>query len=182
MLIGRWPAAISRICTWSGDSLLKYYRATADRRALELITDIAHGLTQYISREDHPIGNLPPGGICERVNLSDWEGRRNIGGNIFGSCSWVETAALLTVAQMPGLYVQPDTGVFAAFDNIRAEQISHADGVLTLRLTNPTRFPAAVKCLVESSRAAGKPVGDLSRLATRAIFLAPGAVTEMTFR
>ena len=33
--------AAPAICTWSGDSLLKYYRATGDLRALELLTDIA---------------------------------------------------------------------------------------------------------------------------------------------
>ena len=171
----------SGICTWSGDSLLKYYRATSDRRALELIIDIAHGITQYISREDHRIGNMPPGGLCERVNLSDWEGLRNVGGNIFGSCSWVETAAMLTVAEMPGLYVQPDTGVFAAFDNIRVEKISQAREALKLRITNPTKFPAEVKCLVETSSSARKPVANLMPQASQVIVLAPGTSTEKEF-
>jgi len=169
------------ICTWSGDSLLKYYRATSDRRALELITDIAHGITQYISRPDRPIGKMPPGGLCERVNLSDWEGLRNVGGNIFSSCSWVETAGMLTVAQMPGLYVQPDTGVFAAFDNVRVEKISQAGEALKLRITNPTKFPAEVKCLVETSGAARKPVATLMPQSPQIIALAPGASTEKEF-
>ena len=74
-----WPNVQNKhgapaICTWSGDSLLKYYRATGDRRAQELLADIAHGVPQYISRTDHPIGRMPPGGMCERVNLSAWEG------------------------------------------------------------------------------------------------------------
>ncbi len=157
------------ICTWSGDSLLKYYRATGDARALDLITDIAHGITQYISRDDHKVGNMPPGGLCERVNLSNWEGPQNVGGNIFGSCSWVETAALLTVTQIPGLYIQPDTGIFAAFDNIQVEKISHAHGILKLRLTNPTKFPADVKVLVESSHAALKPLSSLTTKEMRII-------------
>jgi hypothetical protein len=139
------------ICTWSGDCLLKYYRASGDYRALQLLIDIAHGLPQYISRAGRTIGNMPPGSLCERVNLSDWEGKQAVGGNIFGSCSWVETAALLTVTQLPGLYVQPDKGMFAVFDNIRVEKISYSKGKLNLRLSNPTKLPADVKVLVESS-------------------------------
>ncbi|KAA6314480.1 hypothetical protein EZS27_034908, partial [termite gut metagenome] len=137
------------ICTWSGDCLLKYYRATNDRRAIELLADIAHGLPQYISRADRPIGNMPPGGICERVNLSDWEGKQSVGGNIFGSCSWCETAALLTVTQLPGLYVQPDKGFYAVLDNIKAQLIETHRKRMHLRLTNPTAFPADVKVFSE---------------------------------
>lgn len=56
------------ICTWSGHSLLKYYRATGDEQALALLTDIAHGLPQYISREECPIGNMPPGGVYSETS------------------------------------------------------------------------------------------------------------------
>lgn len=142
------------ICTWSGDSLLKYFRATGDRRALELLTDIAHGMTQYISRADRPIGPLPAGGICERVNLSAWEGPQNVGGHIFDSCSWVETAALLTVTQLPGVYVQTDTGIVTAFDNVRVEDIRSEIGRVQFRLKNPTKFPADVRILAETSHEA----------------------------
>ncbi len=169
------------ICTWSGDSLLKYYRATGDRLALDLLTDIAHGITQYISRADRPIGNLPPGGVCERVNLSDWEGRQHVGGNIFASCSWCETAALLTVTQLPGLYVQPDTGVYAAFDSIRVERVSHARGVLKLRLANPAACGVDVAVRVESSAAARQPAESLVGPGVRTIRLDAGAVTEVAF-
>jgi len=148
------------ICTWSGDCLLKYYRATSNLRALELLTDIAHGVTQYISRTDHPIGKLQPGEICERVNLSDWEGLRNVGGNIFGSCSWIETAALLTVTKLPGGYVQPEAGLVIAFDNVRIEELSHSGNTLKFRLTNPTKFATDVSVLVESGQEAKKTVGS----------------------
>jgi hypothetical protein len=142
------------ICTWSGDCLLKYYRASNDRRAIDLLTDIAHGVPQYISRADRPVGQMPPGGICERVNLSDWEGKRGVGGNIFGSCAWCETAALLTVTQLPGIYAQPDAGFYTVFDNIKVELIDFANKRLRLRLTNPTAFPADVKVFSESSKQA----------------------------
>ena len=146
------------ICTWSGDCLLKYFRATGDRYALDLLTDIAHGTTQYISRPDRPIGNMPPGGSCERVNLSDWEGQNGVGGNIFASCSWVEAAMALTVVEIPGVYVQKDRDIVAVFDNIQAEKVKAGKGKYVLKLTNPTKFPAEVTVFCETSREAGKVI------------------------
>lgn len=168
-------------CTWSGDSFLKYFRATGDERALEYITDVAHGLPQYMSRADQPIGGMPAGGLCERVNLSDWEGRGGVGGNIFGSCSWVEASAAMTTAMLPGIYVQPDKGVYAVLDNIKAENISTRKGELTLRLSNPTKFHANVKVLSESSKEALKPRTSLVASDMTIISLAPGESKDVKF-
>lgn len=107
------------ICTLSGDSLLKLWRWTEDPLYLELIKDIALTISQYMSTDEKPIydwgtdpaerenGNaenlkihrLPQGFICERVNISDWETYRNIGGVFNGSC-WPETSNLLTLAEV----------------------------------------------------------------------------------
>lgn len=167
------------ICTWSGDCLLKYYRATGDKYALELLTDIAHGVPQYISRADQPIGGMPPGGSCERVNLSDWEGKENVGGSIFGSCSWVEAAIALTVTQLPGIYVQPDKDVLAVFDNIQAERVKSEKGRYVLKLTNPTRFPAEVTIFSETGKEARTPLSDFSGKEKRTVSLRPGEVQEV---
>lgn len=169
------------ICTWSGDALLKYYRATGDARALELLTDIAHGLPQYISRTDRPIGSMPPGGSCERVNLSDWEGKGSVGGNIFASCSWTEAASALTVTQLPGVYLQTDRGVMAVLDNISGEVLENADGKMRVRFSNPTKFPADVKIFAETADQAGESKArfDVSEMQT--IHLEPGEVMEMAF-
>lgn len=169
------------ICTWSGDMLLRYYRATGDRRALDLLTDIAHGITQYISRDDRRIGNLQPGQICERVNLSAWEGEQNVGGNIFGSSAWTETAAMLTFTELPGLYVQPDTGLAVAFDNVRIEDINHTGRTVKFRLTNPTRFPADVRVLEESSRAAKVPAGSFALKRLPIVHLDAGASKTLEY-
>ena len=112
------------ICTLSGDSLLKLYRWTGNPRYLELLKDIALGISQYMSTEDRPIYSwdvpkdasllgddqirverekLPQGFICERVNMSDWESERCIGGVFNGSC-WCETSNLLTLAELPELF------------------------------------------------------------------------------
>ena len=123
------------ICTWSGDCLLKYYRATNDERALELLTDIAHNLPQYISRKECPVGNMPSGGVCERVNLSDWEGKDQVGGSIFGSCSWCEVAAMLTVTELPSLYVQSDKQVVAVFDHLKVNKKQAGNGRMILEVT-----------------------------------------------
>lgn len=167
------------ICTWSGDCLLKYYRATGNRYALDLLTDIAHGTTQYISRTDRPIGNMPPGGSCERVNLSDWEGKENVGGSIFGSCSWVECAMALTVTEIPGIYVQPDKDVLAVFDNIQAERVKSEKGRYVLKLTNPTRFPAEVTIFSETGREARIPLSGFFGKEKRTVSLSPGEVQEV---
>ena len=42
---------------------------------------------------------LRSGFICERVNMSDWEGYGCIGGVFNGSC-WSETSNLLTLAEV----------------------------------------------------------------------------------
>jgi hypothetical protein len=112
------------ICTLSGDSLLKLYRWTGNPRYLELLKDIALGISQYMSTPERPIYSwdvpkdasllhndniraerekLPEGFICERVNMSDWESERCIGGVFNGSC-WCETSNLLTLAELPELF------------------------------------------------------------------------------
>lgn len=92
------------ICAMSGDSLLRLYEYTGDRRYYELIRDIARNIPQYTSTKARPIHSvdgeiLPPGFSCERVNMSDWEGKNWIGGVWNGSCCWCETAAMLTATE-----------------------------------------------------------------------------------
>ncbi|MDR2079398.1 MAG: hypothetical protein LBP74_06745, partial [Treponema sp.] len=117
------------ICTLSGDSLLKLYRWTGNSRYLELLKDIALGISQYMSTADRPIYSwdvpkdasllrddsiraerekLPQGFICERVNMSDWESERCIGGVFNGSC-WCETSNLLTLAALPDIFPDNET-------------------------------------------------------------------------
>ncbi|MCX6873502.1 MAG: hypothetical protein NTW21_06800 [Verrucomicrobia bacterium] len=110
-----------------------------------------HGIPQYMSRADRPLNQImQPGWICERVNLSDWEGTGAVGGNHFGS-TWPEVSLMLTTIEIPGLYVQPDTGFFHAFDHVEVTRIRHAEGRLALKLSNPTGFDATIKVLCESS-------------------------------
>ncbi len=149
------------ICTLSGDALFKLFRYTGERLWLDQIRETAHNLTQYLSRADRPVGAPPamrPGYICERVNFSDWEGRENIGGSLFGSC-WPEVSLLLTAAELPGIYVQPDTGLLCVLDHVEARLIE-VDGAPALECRNPTPFDATVRILIESSAAARTILGQ----------------------
>jgi hypothetical protein len=153
------------ICTLSGASLFKLWRATGEAVWLDLIRDIARCLPQYVSRADRPIPDtrtpkrwkvMRPGWVNERVNLSDWEVRgqpwEEIGvGEIFGGSTWSEPAILNTVAEVPGLYLDTDALELTAFDHVHA-QVFHADDhAITLRVTNSTPFAAAPVLLAEGA-------------------------------
>ncbi|MEA4889985.1 MAG: hypothetical protein VB070_11035 [Clostridiaceae bacterium] len=139
-------------CTLSGASLLRLFRATGDRRYLEMCRETAHGITQYLSRADRPIPAwdgrmLPAGWMCERVNMSDWEGKEHVGGVFYGSC-WCEISCMLTYAEIPGVLFLSDTGEAITIDHIDAA-VADAGDTWRLTLSNPTSFDAEVKLLVE---------------------------------
>ena len=157
------------------------WRATGDPLALDLISDIAHGIPQYMSREDRPLNQImQPGWICERVNLSDWEGADAVGGNHFGS-TWPEVSLMLTTIEIPGLYVQSDTGFFHAFDHIEVTRIRHAEGRLSLKLSNPTGFDATIKVLCESSAERCLPLKLNALFGVRRICVPAGESVDAEF-
>jgi hypothetical protein len=170
------------ICTFSGDSLFRLWRATGDELALDLIRDIAHGMPQYVSREDKPLSPaMQSGWMCERVNLSDWEKADGVGGCLFGSCSWVETSMMLTTWEIPGLYVQPDTGRFIVFDHVIAKPVTHANIRVCLEILNPTRFDAQVRVLCELSSACAKPLDSNPLFGGGVLSLAAGESATVEF-
>lgn len=94
------------ICTLSGDSLLKLYRYTGNSEYLELIKDIAYFIPQCVSTNKRPIYSwdnppvkLKEGYICERVNMSDWETKKCIGG-VFNFSCWPETSLILSYVEL----------------------------------------------------------------------------------
>ncbi len=155
------------ICTLSGNSLLKLYRFTKDSRFLELLGDIARAISKCMSRADKPIYSwdvpkdasllrddtitaerelLPFGFICERVNMSDWESERCIGGVFNGSC-WSEVSLLMTILELPSIYVDFENKNICAFDDISAE----LDGEKII-LKNNTPYDAHISILVENEK------------------------------
>lgn len=190
------------ICTLSGASLFRLYRATGEVKYLELCRDIAHNLTQFVSTPENPmyasyvwhdgkagfakffnektaqcvlflskkrfpITGLyqkifnPVGRINERVNLSDWEGKNNVGEVPHGSC-WPEVSAMLTYLEIPAVYVQKDTGFCFALDHVECKIKTKSTRELVLALTNSTGYDADYRLFMENSANCAEPFGNLS--------------------
>ncbi len=169
------------ICTHSGLGLLRIFRATGDRRYLELLRDIAHTLPQHISRDDRPISDpsgraMPSGYINERVNTSDWD--NNLGGVFYGSC-WCEVSTLLTCVEVPGVYFQPDTGYALAIDHVEATSVARATGDFALRLHNPTPFDAVVRVLRETEAERSKVLPANPQFSYVEVAVKAGATVEI---
>ena len=158
------------LCTLSGDSLFKLYRATGERAYLDLIRAITRNMAQYLSREDRPIlarngfsdraepQPMPPGWMNERINMGDWEGKKNVGEVFYGPC-WCEVSLMLAWVELPGLYLHHDTGFCLAFDHVEVALDRQTEERLEYRVSNPTGFDARVKLLVESNETMKKPLG-----------------------
>ncbi|MCX7843285.1 MAG: hypothetical protein N2489_09470 [Clostridia bacterium] len=171
------------ICTLSGDSLFKLYRATGNNLYLELLQDIAHNLPQYLSREDRRIKALdgqclPAGWMNERVEMSDWWEPI---GEVCYSSTWPETSNMLTYVEVPGLYVQTDTGFVCAIDNIEVKVTEKTDNRLVLEIYNPTGFEACVKIFSEKSTDTSKVIGQNSLLKCERLRIDPKAVVKKEF-
>jgi len=149
------------ICTHSGNTYLKLYRATGKAIYRQVLLELAHNITQYLSREDRPIyaqdgRALSSGWINERLNTSDWDD--NLGGVFFGS-TWAEVSLMLTCIEIPGIYLRIDTGEFVVFDHVKAKAHITGGQFSHLEIRNPTAFPAKVKILCEDSQQVAKPLG-----------------------
>jgi hypothetical protein len=174
--------AAPAICTLSGEAMFRLWRATRDPLALDLLHDIAHGIPQYLSRADLPLNDkMQPGWICERVNLSDWEGVEGVGGQLFGSC-WPEVSMMLTAVEIPGLYVQPDTGFVHVFDHLIVNEVTRLNGSVRVKLTNPTQFDADIKVLCEPSTACQQPLGLNPLYSSPRIHILAGSTVETEFQ
>ncbi|MEM6380639.1 MAG: hypothetical protein AAF705_20820 [Bacteroidota bacterium] len=166
------------ICTHSGVALLRLYRATGNLKYLELLQDITKHLPQNLSHPLRPIEGMKMGWMSERVSTTDWY--EGIGELMYGS-TWAETALMLTFIEVPGLYVQPDRSQFFVFDQIEVEKESENQKSFTLKITNPTQAPAAIKILVENSNASEKPLGENHLIDVPIINLSPGESILKTF-
>ena len=88
---------------------------------------------------------------------------------------------MLTFAEVPGLYVQPDTALVCAIDHIDAELIEHDKQKLRVRITNPTKFTARVKVLCENSENMSEPLKPMALLDCPVLELAPNDSIEKEF-
>lgn len=147
------------LCTLSPAAFLKLYRWTGDERYLRLMSQIARFIPQtasYPARPMYTIGGraLSPGEICERVNMSDWEGNENVGDSIYSDSAWPEISLMMTWAEIPGVYAYPAENVVCASDHVGAWL---ENGVLFIR--NDTQFDACVKVMIDDSVSVKESLG-----------------------
>lgn len=165
------------ICTHSGLALLRLYRATGNPVYLDLLKDIVRTVPQFMSRPDRPIKGMQDGWINERVSTTDWfEGI----GEIFPGSTWAETDLLLSIVELPGVYVDLDKKNMATFDQLQTELISCNDKSAKIKITNPTKSDAAVSVLVETAKDKQKPWKESRMAGKRTILLKPGEMKTIT--
>lgn len=168
------------ICTASGVALLRLYRATGELFYLNLLQDIAHNITQYLPCKANPIGQVKEGWVCERVNMTDWEGVDRIG-EIVGLSTWAETGLMLTTVEIPGVYIQPDRKMATAFDNILLKTAVKKNGTFVCELKNPSSSPVNVKILVENATERLRPFGENRLYTARTIHLKPQETKRLAY-
>lgn len=139
------------LCTLSAAGLWKVWRATGKREYLNLAYHVARFIPQVISRDGHELittsgKTMPPGSVCERVNMSDWEGSQNVGGNIFGVSSWPEISMMLNWLELPGVYIDTESKIVRCADHVEAR----IEGDM-LVVENMTDYDACVKVMMEGA-------------------------------
>jgi len=78
---------------------------------------------------------------------------------------------MLTWADLPGVYAQPDTGLLRTFDHVQAAWTDASQAAL--RLTNTTAFPARVRLMIETSTTARAHILPANFAATLPFALVP---------
>ncbi|NME72431.1 glycoside hydrolase family protein [Flammeovirga aprica] len=141
------------ICNYSGDALLKLYRATNNPLYLELLKDITYNSMQYVSTEEKLLApHFKPGYVCERVNISNWEGENNVGGNLYDTSPWVEVALMQITVQVPSIYIDTEEPSLTVFDNLEANIEKVDKEGVSIRVKNPTEYNAICTVLMDSDK------------------------------
>lgn len=158
------------ICTNSGDSLFKLYRATCNARYAELMRDIiaAHGESIR-----------PDGRTNERLTYCDADSRGSRGGHVTG---WNETNGILMAQEIPGIYLRTDADSIYVFDAVEAKVLKRDNSGVTLEIRNPTRFDAKVSVLAENAAQAAKPQGHTAFIKWPKAEVKAGATAKLTIR
>lgn len=166
----------------SGDALFKLYRATGTTEFLELLRDTAHNLTQYTAPLDGPGGRAPeaPGAALavHRVDSSAWLGA---GGEVIPASVPLQTCSLLTYAEVPGLYVQPDRAFLFPIDHVTAVVKEKTATQLIVTVRNPTKVEAAVRVFAESSADMARPLGVGTLAGAQTVTIPGGEERDVTF-
>jgi len=171
------------LCTLSAITFLKIYRATGDEKYLEMMRQISHFIPQVASYPQRPMmpfwakseeDHIDYGAMCERVNMSDWEGNEHVGDAIFGPSNWPQATMMLTWTEIPGVYVVPSEGIVCVSDHVNAWM---EDGCL--KIQNPTTMDARVKVLVEEKEDMKENLGLYWQDRFKIVEVKAGSVSSM---
>jgi len=136
-------------CTQSGDALFKLYRTTGNELYAALLRDIIHA---------HAEGIQPNGKITERLTYCDADSRGSRGDG--GKTGWNETNGAMMATEIPGIYINTDTGRYFVFDHVKVTELKKKKGGYEMTLFNPTEHEATVTVFAENASQAAKPLGD----------------------
>jgi len=84
---------------------------------------------------------------------------------------------MLTTVELPGIYMQPDTGLLCVFDHVEARITGHTSTALTLEVHNPTAFDADVRIFAENSGDARNLLGQAAAVRWP-VFALPAGATQ----
>jgi hypothetical protein len=161
---------------FSGEALLRLYRATGDVAYLELLRDTVHNLAQYLPRAEQAarVRGEPAGSA--RADTSDW---LDATGDVVPAVGVYDTSSLLAYAEVPGVYVQTDTGFVHAFDHVEARIKQRTGERVTVTLSNGTKADAAVRVMAESAADAARPLGVGALMLARLVAVPAGASADV---
>ena len=71
---------------------------------------------------------------------------------------------MLATVELPGIYVQPDSGLLCVFGHLEVQLLKTEGDTATLECHNPTDFDAEVRVFAEQSVAAGTILGQAAAL------------------
>jgi hypothetical protein len=157
------------ICTHSGLPLLGLYRATQNPFYLNMLSNIAKVIPQYMSYTGHEIPGYCTGWISERINMTDWQSDPKIG-ETMKSSNWDEISLLLSYIELPGVYVNKSNKQVFVLDHVEARLNKKGK----LEITNPTKYDAVVKVLAETKEQMGKPLRQNAFLGWRKVEVKAG--------
>lgn len=162
------------VCTMSADHLFKLYRATGNRLYADLLRDICHAHAEVMETPGRITTGMGPGSSMERIQLSDAEGKSEIGQILHTSNGWTEGNGMLMAIEIPGIYVQTDRETVYVFDHVTATVVQRSPSALTLSITNPTRFDATVAIFAETAKRAKRPLGYHAHLNWQKVHIRAG--------
>ncbi len=166
------------ICTHSGDALLDLYRETGDARYLYLLQEIVRSIPQYLSHQNNPIPGLPNAWMSERINTTDW--LEGIGEIMYGS-TWAETALMLTVLEIPGVYVDLENNLPIAFDQVELKSFNIESTGMELEIFNPHTEEIKVSIMVDSQkRKLSRRINDSGKL-WKEVYINPNETITVKF-